>query len=435
VFSNRVAQHLEKSNNAKKQIVPRKRLGSHSLTDAIAMTAQVLKLVVATFLLCISLIVCNINTKPEAEHGEKSLSRHSSVNVKTPVSYTYVVGIEGVGHHGVTPALAVIAKSCGHHVEYQPHFLRHVQSRGLPGYYSAFLSRMATWDTDRTQGADKVSVIEDQSFPMDFLKRNSTMEEKKSVFKYNVEWLYNQTERTGASIRFLHLTRDFYRTVASHADFDGGFKNHALVLKSFQEHIRSEYEITEARQPGLWRQIHYEWFTDMRNCTALASAIIEFAGWDNCDVDFACELLHKTLRKSTKRSVNETDYAFAQSLNASIPIPDLDISNSRVYNFTHVLSARNIGRYSGELRSAQGLSYNPTRNVSVPRRQRKRPAPSHSEGSEASTAVGVVVTSSVGHGTDLQRTSRQRISPSGQGTHKSGVSRGEKTSRPIPTRS
>jgi hypothetical protein len=386
-----------------------------------AMTALFSKLAVATLVLCISHIVCNINTKPEPEPREKLLSRRASINVETPVSYIYVVGIEGVGHHGVTPALAVIAKSCGHHVEYQPRFLRHMQSRGLPGFYSTFLSHITTLGKDRTLGADKVSVIEDQSFPMDYLKRNSTMEEKKSALKYNVEWLYNEIALTGTSIRFLHLTRDFYRTVASHADFDGGFVNHALILKSFQEYIRSEFERIEVREPGLWRQIHYEWFAELRNCTALASAVIDFAGWDNCDVDFACEVLHKTLRNSTKRSINETDYAFAQSLNASIPIPDLDISDSREYNFTHVISARDIGHYSGELRSGKGLSYRPTRNASVARRQRKAPSPSHSEGSEAATAAGVVVTSNVGHGANLQRTSRQRIPANGQRTHKGGA--------------
>jgi hypothetical protein len=381
--------------------------------------------VTITFLLFISQVSGNNAADVDLTSGEdlrqQPLTRRSHIRVKVPVSYTYVVGIEGVGHHGVTPALAVIAKSCGHHIEYQPQFLRHAHGRAQSHSYSAYIASMVTWGKERTLGADKIAVLEDQSFPMDNLKRNSTEEMKKATVKYNVEWLYDQTVKTGASIRFLHLTRDFYRTVASHADFDGGFENHALVLKSFQEHIHSEYEIIEARQPGLWRQIHYEWFTDMRNCTALASAIIGFAGWDNCDVDFACELLHKTLRNSTKRSTNETDYAFAQSLNASIPIPDLDISDSRVYPFTRVVSPRNEGHYSGELRSAQGLTYKPARNTTVPRRQRKAPLPSHDHSNLGDAGIGVVVTSTVGHGAHLQRTSPPHIPPGGQRAHSAAV--------------
>jgi hypothetical protein len=194
-----------------------------------------------------------------------------------------------------------------------------------------------------------VVIIEDGSFPTDGLLRTSTANQKKESPKYNIEWLYNHAVQANVNVRFFHLTRDFYRTVASHTDFDGGLQTHALVLRDFQEHIRSEYAVIETRQPGLWRQIHYEWFSEMGNCTALASAIIDFAGWDHCDVDFACEVLHHTLRNSTKRSINEADYAFAQSLNASIPIPDLDISDSREYNFTTVVSARHIGLFREEL--------------------------------------------------------------------------------------
>jgi hypothetical protein len=78
--------------------------------------------VTITFLLFISQVSGNNAADVDLTSGEdlrqQPLTRRSHIRVKVPVSYTYVVGIEGVGHHGVTPALAVIAKTCGHHIGY-----------------------------------------------------------------------------------------------------------------------------------------------------------------------------------------------------------------------------------------------------------------------------------------------------------------------------
>jgi hypothetical protein len=293
-----------------------------------------------------------VANRTEGHQSNRKL-RHEQTRLgnKIPVNLVYVVGVEGVGHHGLTPALSVIAKSCSQLVGYETNSLRMAHRHADAAEYSATLIR---WGFSRHKGVSGVTVIEDQSFPTDGLLRNSSVVAKRDANEYNLEWLYNQARATNTNIRFFHLTRDFYRAASSHADFDGGFQRHAIVLKDFLNHIMSEYESIETRQHGLWRQIHYEWITEMHNCTALASAIIEFAGWDHCDVDFACEVLHHTLRNSTKRSINEADYAFAQSLNASIPIPDLDISNNRAHNFTTVVSARRWDLYGPELRISQG---------------------------------------------------------------------------------
>jgi hypothetical protein len=321
--------------------------------------------------------------------------------VKAPLNFIYVVGVEGVGHHGVTPALSVIAKSCGQLVAYEPRPLRMARRDAAARAYSSILYR---WGTGLHEGLPSfgtlkelrgVTVIEDQSFPTDGLHRNGSATEMKATLDYNIEWVYSRARLASANIRFFHLTRDFYRTASSHVEFDSGFQKHALVLKDFQEHIRTEYEAIEASQPGLWRQLHYEWFTEMRNCTALASAIIDFAGWDYCDVDFACEVLHKTLRNSTKRSINKADYAFAQSLNASISIPDLDISNSRVHNFTTVISSRSWDFYDAEVRMSQGEH---PATIYKEQQQRAHNRSVSDSGAGADSAASAKYTSTVGNG-------------------------------------
>jgi hypothetical protein len=160
----------------------------------------------------------------------------------------------------------------------------------------------------------------------------------------------------GIQMKFLHLTRDFYRTVASHVEFDGTFEAHANVLHSFLQHIHAEHAaISAKKQPALWAEVHYEWFTELRNCTALVSAIIDFAGWDHCDVAFICQVLQKTLHPATARKINATQLAYAQSLPV-IPsnIPNLDVSAERTYNFSTWMSPREMSKFVRRVTSASG---------------------------------------------------------------------------------
>jgi hypothetical protein len=257
--------------------------------------------------------------------------------VRNNVTFLYVVGVEGVGHHGVTPAVASIAKTCNYHVVYENSILRRYQAKLLSKTYA---STIMSHRHALNPGTNKVLIVEDSSFPAGMDARNSTPQQKKSLGKYNLEWIYDQAVVAKASPRFLYLTRDFYRAVASHPEFDHGFEAHAQVLYDYAQYIHSEYEAISAKQPGLWAQVHYEWFTELRNCTALVSAIIDFAGWDGCDVEYACHVLRQTLRNSTARAVNATDYAYAQTFNLTSPVPVLDISENRTYSFRTAISAR-----------------------------------------------------------------------------------------------
>ena len=253
------------------------------------------------------------------------------------VSFLYIVGVEGTGHHGVTPAIASIAKTCNYHVIYESTVLRNAGAKLLPRTYQAGLN---THKKLEYSGTKKVLIIEDQSFPTDTHRRVSSMESKKASGKYNLEWMYDRSVEAGIDMRFLYLTRDFYKAVASHPEFDVTFHRHADVLRDFIWYINSEYELISKKKEGLWKQVSYEWFKEMRNCTALVSAVIDFAGWNHCDVDFACQILGQTLRNSTKRTVNATELAYARSMNVTLPIPVLDITPNQTFAFEPVVSRR-----------------------------------------------------------------------------------------------
>jgi hypothetical protein len=258
------------------------------------------------------------------------------------ITYVYIVGLEGVGHHGVTPAIAAIARTCNHHVDFASPFLRRMQSVKFDRSYRLYLER---WKHVSLYNQNSVLVLEDQSFPSGNLLRTSTALQKQAHPKYDLEWIYSQTRRTDIRAKFLYLSRNFHRTVSSHSEFDGGFEQHAQVLHEYAHHIKSEYEAVSAKQPGIWAQVHYEWFTELRNCTALVSAIIDFAGWDACDVDYACQILPLILRNGTTRTVNATELAIAQSLEVPMPIPALDISANRTYSFARRASSMNVTAY------------------------------------------------------------------------------------------
>jgi len=298
------------------------------------------------------------------------------VNFTSPpvntLSYLYIVGVEGVGHHGVTPVLASIAKTCNYHVLYENGALRTAWQQNTPNRYKSLLNAIMRQKLPRT---NKTIVIEDQSFPTDNLGRNTTAAHKKNITSYNLEWIYQQTKEVDVDAKFIHLTRDFYRTVASHPEFDFGFQRHADVLYAFLMHINAEYLAISQHAPNRWTEVDYESFTHMHNCTALVSAIVHFMQWDECDVDFACEIIKSTVKMGRNRTVNAEHFAYAQSFNTTLSIPKLDLRPSNVYNFTTVVSerktfsfihnmTRNRGMFSHHYKSIKGINSSIKRNSS-----------------------------------------------------------------------
>eukprot|EP01032_Pedospumella_encystans_P017221 gene17221-19633_t len=267
----------------------------------------------------------------------------------TKATFLYIVGVEGVGHHGVSPAIASIAQYCQQRVVYEHKVLRTHLSHMSTLKFKTTLAQLTTVLSPKS-----VLFIEGSSFPTDGVRRNSPDSEKRLFGLYNINWLYNQAKQATIDIKFLHLTRDFYRTVASHPEFDGTFEKHAEVLHNFTRYIDTEYRSIEAKESGLWRQIKYEWFTEMDSCTALAAAIVDFMGWSECNLSQACAILREDLRPPTPRAVNETEYTFAQTFDVNVSTPLLNISLSSNYSFVDNPYVRvpvlNISRIPGRPR-------------------------------------------------------------------------------------
>eukprot|EP01032_Pedospumella_encystans_P013765 gene13765-15834_t len=281
---------------------------------------------VLAFLLILTVAWNQFSTANGFQLRRNLSQRHVSVKP----TYLFIVGVEGVGHHGVSPAIASIAQSCQQHVIYEHQILRTMLTHMNAVKFSNALGMLA-----RFMSPKKVLFVEGSSFPTDQVHRYAPDDTKREFGLYNINWLYDQAKIVNMDIKFLHLTRDFYRTVASHPEFDGTFEKHAEVLHDYLWYIDTEYRSIKAKESGLWRQIKYEWFTEMDNCTALAAAIVDFMGWSECNLSQACAILREDLRPPTPRTVNETEYAFAQTFNVSVSTPLLDISSTRTYSFAN----------------------------------------------------------------------------------------------------
>ena len=307
-------------------------------------------------LFCVILaFVCFVPTSFHLRHraltieGDQNQTSTLIAPKATKATFLYIVGVEGVGHHGVSPAIASIAQYCQQHVLYEHKVLRTHFSHMSTLKFKTTLAQLTTVLSPKS-----VLFIEGSSFPTDRVRRNSPDNNKRLFGLYNINWLYDQAKQANVAIKFLHLTRDFYRTVASHPEFDGTFEKHAEVLHDYLWYIDTEYRSIEAKESGLWRQIKYEWFTEMDNCTALAAAIVDFMGWSECNLSQACAILREDLRPPTPRAVNETEYAFTQTFNVSVSTPLLNISLSSNYSFldnAHLLvPVQNISRIPGRPR-------------------------------------------------------------------------------------
>jgi hypothetical protein len=236
------------------------------------------------------------------------------------LTYVYVVGVEGVGHHGVVPAIAEIGKACNYHVVYEHKLLRQFQNEHKVENFRSILEVSKHVKAPLPD----VLVVEDASFPSGGHLRNASYASKKDSGRYDLEWIYDQISAVGGiNVRFLYLSRDFYRAVASHPEFDGGFVQHAEVMHDYTQFIESEYKLIESKHQGLWRQIRYEWFTELSDCPSLVGNIAAFLNLEHCGVEQACKRIASTVRKERAMVVNETEKVIARSYQLDVSIPVL----------------------------------------------------------------------------------------------------------------
>lgn len=240
------------------------------------------------------------------------------------ISYTYVVGLEGAGHRAVAPVVARIAESCGYRVIYDHKHLRRIQqNRDAEDFQSAF-------NVTKTAGnvSTNVLVIEDAVFPLHSKSLKMADEEERSGGAYDINWTYEQLAQVGGiRTNILFLSRDFYRTVSSRQKqykTNDTFALHAHTLYNYTQHIYQQFHLINAKSNSTWREVHYEWFTELFNCHVLVHSLARFLGMQNCDIDAACEKVRKHVRKETNRIKNTTEEAIARSFNVTSPIPLLD---------------------------------------------------------------------------------------------------------------
>jgi hypothetical protein len=265
--------------------------------------------------------------------------------------YLYLVGVEGVGHHALSPALKVIAESCGSHVVYQDRSLR---MSHLLNYSASFDNYIARLRYKSVLPKTKLLLLEDASFPSGlFADRNSSSAAIKRNNRYSLVWLYNRLiQYPFIKVKFLYLSRDTFRTVNSHRHFDGSFEAHATVLQKFVQHLHNQFEVIEQNRMDsntgtgtgtgsmslssssspVWGQVQYEWLTSafLQNEAACYNAVSTIATFlefilEDCDLQHVCKGLAGVVRKENQMVglLNSNELAFVRNMNISLPIPFL----------------------------------------------------------------------------------------------------------------
>lgn len=137
---------------------------------------------IAVFVLC-----CLTNTSL-AEHftsGAK-LNLNTAARASNALSYIYIAGVEGVGHHAVTPAIATIAVTCNKHVMYETRKLRSFQQRKSTEEFQDYLKQLRS-----VMYSKDVVIIDDVSFPSGMNYRGP--QDKEVDGQYDINWLHRAT--------------------------------------------------------------------------------------------------------------------------------------------------------------------------------------------------------------------------------------------------
>ena len=172
------------------------------------------------------------------------------------------------------------------------------------------------------RGRDNLIMMKYNSIPTGFNPKTRNPPNPKTL--YHIEYVLDVFESLpNVNIKFLYLERNFFRTVLSHPSFDGGFEPHALMMEKYARFIRSEYYLTEARKPNLWRKIHYEWLQllNLEQFGVLIIKLIEFLEWKDCaNVDMVD--LHSIIQPSRNYTVySRSQHDFSMGLDFHIDIP------------------------------------------------------------------------------------------------------------------
>lgn len=212
------------------------------------------------------------------------------------VSFIYVVGVEGCGHHGLSliieNAIKNFKETSGEKV---------IVYRYLPKLRDIFCEFW--YSTDYTPFDVKRDIIK-EIFKESFHKKLET-ECKYFILEDNSfpselrrgldkQWdLEEMTEllRPYAKIHYLVLYRDPIAMTFSHKEYDGGLRNHALVVADFLEYLDSKLANLGSE---VFRVINYKDLIDKQK--ALGPALAGFLGLPLKDIQEG----FKYIRRSKK---------------------------------------------------------------------------------------------------------------------------------------
>lgn len=151
-----------------------------------------------------------------------------------------------------------------------------------------------------------------------------TLRYPKSI--YHIEYVIDVFQSLpNVTTKFLYLERNFFKTVLSHYQLDGGFVPHAKQMEKFAKFIRSEFKLIEARRPNLWRRVHYEWLLAFNKDQFLVfvNALIEFLEWKDCTEVNIADLQGIIRPGKRKTGLHKHLFNFSMALDWRIDIPPL----------------------------------------------------------------------------------------------------------------
>ena len=162
--------------------------------------------------------------------------------------------------------------------------------------------------------------VDDASLPYGLGSKFRVTTNLRAVYEVEkVAKIFHQYNDSNVIVKYIHLHRNFYRTVNSHSSLDGGFRKHALMLEKYTHFIQSEYARTEVYKPSIWRTVRYEWLhlLNVTEFTLFIDALIEFLEWEDCRA-VNITMLQRMIKQPRNTTVNKRDFEFATSLDTEI---------------------------------------------------------------------------------------------------------------------
>lgn len=212
------------------------------------------------------------------------------------VQFIFIVGVEGCGHHGLFPVIETALKSSNQAKGRKAQvFTRWPPIRQLfnalwhsetltPQQRQIIRSQIAELMQHGVELAHNTGsrqfVVEDNSFPShmnrDPARQWDIVEMVDLLSPY-------------ADIKILALYRDPIATTFSHAEWDGGMKNHARLVATFLEYLNKKLLQLE---PAIVKSLRYEDLVD--NHDQLAMPLSDYLGLDVESIKTGFLQVHKS---------------------------------------------------------------------------------------------------------------------------------------------